>query len=84
MIPFPNFPEPKQKEIAILYHNPDVKYSEKISLENFQEQDEIFNQSAGIIELDRASKRIKARLDEVIDQIIKDQPVEIIFDFLNQ
>ena len=84
LIETPNFPEPKQKEIAILYHNPDAKYSKKINLENFQEQDEIFNQSAGIIELDRASKRIKARLDEVIDQIIKDQPVEITFDFLSQ
>lgn len=84
LIETPNFPEPKQKEIAILYHNPDAKYSKKINLENFQELDEIFNQSAGIIELDRASKRIKARLDEVIDQIIKDQPVEITFDFLSQ
>jgi type I restriction enzyme S subunit len=83
VIPFPNFPEEKQKGIALLYHNPKANYDvPSLTLENFGEKDEVFNEIAGIIELDRTAKRIKERLDEVIDQIIKDKPVEITFDFL--
>lgn len=79
----PEFPEEIQKEIALLYHNPKVVHDVSgLTLSNFFEKDQAFNEVAGITELDRTAKRIKARLDEVLDQIIKDEPVEITFDFL--
>lgn len=83
IIPFPNFPDTKQKEIAKLYHNPQPALdTSKIKVDNFVQLDCAFNQKAGITELDKTAKKIKARLEEVIDQIVKDQTVDITFDFL--
>jgi hypothetical protein len=83
VIPFPNFPETKQKEITELYHNPAISLSTELTLENFLTNDSIFNEQAGILELDKIEKQLKARLDEVLDQIVNDVEVEIDFKFLN-
>ncbi len=83
VIPFPNFPEEKQAEIAKLYHNAEAKSeADNLTLDNFLETDNQFNETAGIIELYKTAKKIKARIDEVIDQIVKDEDVEIQFNFL--
>ena len=42
-IPFPNFPKEKQKEIALLYHNPTSNYqTDNFTLDNFLETRQCF------------------------------------------
>lgn len=83
VIPFPNFLEEMQKEVSVLYHNPDIIYQpENTTLDNFLEKDNLYNQTAGIIELDKTAKKIKEKVNETIDRIFKDEPINISFDFL--
>lgn len=79
IIPFPNFPESKQKEIAILYHNPEAEYQEELTLENFLKQDDQFNEVAGIYELDKTAKRLKEILNSSLEGIANDLDVQIRF-----
>ena len=79
-INFPNFEESKQKEIALLYHNPEIKYNANIlSLSNFLDSDNEYNQQAGIYELDKTAKQLKEILNQTIDNIVNDKDVEIRF-----
>lgn len=79
IIPFPNFPDEKQQEIASLYHNP-IEYDIcNATISNFLELDNEFNQKAGIYELDKTAKHLQAMLDQVIENIINDKKVEIAF-----
>ena len=80
IIPFPSFPKEKQTEIAKLYHNPENYYQTNIfTLNNFLEQDNLFNQTAGIYELDKTAKQLKQILNQAIENIINDKPVTINF-----
>ena len=82
-IPFPNFPDEKQKEIAKLYHNAEVKYKvENCTIDNFLEADNTFNEIAGIYDLDKTAKKLKDKLNAVIENIINDKPIEILFDIV--
>lgn len=78
-IPFPNFPEPKQKEIAKLYHNPKEYKTEDFTLDNFLTKDDEFNSTAGIYELDKTAKYLKDKLNKAIDDIVNDREVKIEF-----
>lgn len=79
----PNFPDEKQKEISKLYYNPTTPlYCDKLTLDNFLNNDNEFNKSAGITELDMTAKLIKNRLDKVIDHIVNNESVEINFNFM--
>jgi len=76
----PNFPEDKQNEIALLYHNPSCNYqADSFLLENFLEQDNAFNETAGIYELDKTAKQLKEILNKVIDDIANDRAANINF-----
>ena len=76
----PNFPEEKQEEIALLYHNPESIYqSDTFMLDNFLEKDNAFNEKAGIYELDKTAKQLKDILNKAIDDIANDREVEICF-----
>jgi len=80
LIETPLFDETKQKQIALLYHNPESKYnSETFTLDSFLEQDNIFNETAGIYELDKTAKHLKKILDRAIDDIAHDRVVSINF-----
>jgi type I restriction enzyme S subunit len=79
-IPFPNFFEAKQKEIAKLYHNPESVYNTKdFNLANFLEKDNVFNETAGIYELDKTAKQLKEILNKAIDDIVNDKEAELHF-----
>lgn len=81
IIPFPKFDTSKQDEIVKLYHNVIVEYkTETFTLENFLEQDGIYNYNAGIYELDKTAKRLKEILNQAIDNIVNDGVVEIKFE----
>lgn len=80
IIPFPKFDKSKQKEIALLYHNPESIYPiDTFTLNNFLEQDNDFNKTAGIYELDKTAKQLKAILNKAIDDIANDREVSITF-----
>ena len=80
-IPFPSFPKETQKEIIKLYHNNEIKYkSDNWNLDNFLTNDKEFNNVAGIYELDKTAKQLKAKLNLAIDNIVNDKPVKIDFD----
>lgn len=80
-IPFPNFPQQKQEQIAKLYYNSNVTFdSSKCTLDDFETYDNTFNTTAGIYELDKTAKILKERLNQVIDSIVNDEDVNISFD----
>lgn len=80
IIPFPKFDKTKQDEIAILYHNPESIYqTDTYTLDNFLEQDNAFNETAGIYELDKTAKQLKEILNKAIDDIANDRKVNIDF-----
>jgi hypothetical protein len=80
IIPFPKFEKSKQDEIAILYHNPvSVYQADAFTLDNFLVQDNAFNETAGIYELDKTAKQLKEILNKAIDNIANDREVEIYF-----
>jgi len=80
LLDIPNFPEEKQKEIALLYHNPNSIYqADTFTLDNFLEQDNAFNETAGIYELDKTAKELKEILNKAIDDIANDREVTINF-----
>ncbi len=80
-IPFPKFGETEQINIAKLYHNSDLDYdTKKWNLDNFLFKDNEFNIHAGICELDKTMKQLKAKLNDVIDRIVKDKEVKINFE----
>ena len=83
LIETPLFPDEKQKEIAKLYHNPDIDYKTTCTLDNFLETDCEFNKQAGIYELYKTAKKLKAKLNQAIDDIINDREVDISFEFLS-
>lgn len=79
-LPFPKFPESKQKEIVKLYSNENVIYNlPEVSLENFETIDSKFNEQAGIYELDNSAKHLKVLLDNAIYNIVNDMDVPMIF-----
>lgn len=80
-INIPNYPVDKQNEIVKLYYNPNAENkNQKATLENFLELDNVFNEEAGIYELDKSAKALKVRLNQVIDQIANDENIDITFD----
>lgn len=83
-IPFPNFPQNKQNEIASLYHNPNAKLEfADLNLENFAQKDNEFCQKAGIYELDKSIKHLKKILNNTIDDIVNDKASNLTFDLKN-
>ena len=78
-IPFPSFPESKQKKIATLYYNAKEYDTRDFTLDNFLEKDKEFNSDAGIYELDKSAKMLKEKLNKAIDDIINNRDVEISF-----
>lgn len=80
IIPFPKFEKTKQDEIAFLYHNPTSKYqADTFTLDNFLEQDNASNETAGIYELDKTAKQLKEILNKAIEDVVNDREVDILF-----
>lgn len=76
---FPNFPIEKQKEIAELYYK-SIDYDiNNATLDNFLALDDDFNSQAGIYELDKTAKQLQVILNETIENIINNKPVDMKF-----
>ena len=79
IIPFPNFSTEKQQEISKLYHNPITYDVKNATLDNFLALDDEFNSQAGIYELDKTAKQFQAILNQAIESIIENKPVDMKF-----
>jgi len=80
LIRFPNFSATIQSKIANLFLNP-TAYP-KISLRDFEGEHKKWNSIAGLYDLDKSIKKIKEHLNEVLERIVENEPVEIDFTFL--
>ena len=77
---FPNFPINKEVEIVRMYHNDEITYTaEKCTLDNFLYYDNLFNEKAGIYELDKSMKYLQAKMNQAIIDIVDDIEVKIEF-----
>lgn len=76
-IPIPNFPEPKQKEIAKEYYNP-VEKNTDLTLENYLEKEKKRNEQIGIFQLNMEIFSLREKLEELIDAVVMEREVEII------
>ena len=76
VIPFPNFPEPKQKEIISLYHK-NVSYPQNLNLDSFVDKDNLWNSASGIVELDKSLNMFKKYLNDILDKIVLNEKVNI-------
>jgi type I restriction enzyme S subunit len=81
VIPFPNFPDTKQKEIVNLYYKL-VPQKNITRAGDYFEYDRNWNNNAGIFQIDESLKKTKEHLEFVINKIISDKNVEIDFSFL--
>jgi type I restriction enzyme S subunit len=84
LIKFPEFTDTKKAEIARFYHNT-VNYDlTNLDINSFESEDVNATNQAGILQLDRQVKAIKAKLDAVIRNIVDDKVVEKEFMFLSR
>jgi len=80
----PKFPQLKQEEISLLYHNSTKNYPRNLNIEKFLEEDQEWNSKVGVLELDKSIKSQKKHLNKILDTIINDEKVKIDFIFLNR
>ncbi len=78
LIETPLFPENIKQKIAIFYHNP-IAYPNYLNLKNFLEEDQRWNEKAGIIEVDKSIKQFKKQLNSILDKIVNDEIVNLEF-----
>jgi len=79
-INFPNFPIKKQKELANSYFNEHLSYNiGSCDIDSFADIDKEFNEKAGIYQLHESCMLLKRILDRALDQIIRDEEVDIHF-----
>lgn len=76
----PNFPNYKQEEVASLYHNL-INYPKNLNSQNFLLADQKWNENVGIIELDKSMKKLKKHLNTILDRIVENKTVDVIFEF---
>lgn len=82
LIDIPDIPSTVRTKIVRLYHNPVSLSLPRSTLSDFLNNDIEWNNQVGISELDNSLKKITVRLSEVIDKIVSDKEVEIVFGFL--
>jgi hypothetical protein len=76
-LPFPNFPDDKQEEIAKLYHNPGQPPSDELTFNTFLDWHRRWNANLGIWELDREKAALQRTLADVQDKIIEGLTVRV-------
>lgn len=78
-LPFPNFPDAVQQDVARLYHNPAPQPPSPLALSNFVGWHREWNESLGIWELDRELKALQKKLAAVQEDIIEGRTVTLSF-----
>lgn len=77
-VPVPNFPKNIDTKLKHLYYSESVIPS-GLCIDDFEISDNLFNNEAGIYELDKTSKILKERLSNLFDCIMNDNPITIKF-----
>ena len=77
-VPIPDFPELKQIEIAKEYYN-QVHPNQNLTLENYLELEKQRNLKLGIFQLNMEIFDLRNKLEEIVDRIVNEQPVDIFF-----
>lgn len=78
----PNFPRKVKEKVSELYFIKDTSFSNKnLSLKNFEQEDIKITEDSGISNLSAQIKIISNKIQEVINNIINDEPVKIDFNF---
>ena len=72
----PNFPDLKQQEIAKEYYNK-IDKNQNLTLESYLEKETTRNQQIGIFQLNMEIFSLREKLEDLIDKIINDSPIEI-------
>jgi type I restriction enzyme S subunit len=80
VIPFPNFPDTKQKEITNLYYKLIPRENIKM-INNYLEYDRDWNENSGIVQIDESLKKTKNILEHIINNIVSDEEVKETLDF---
>jgi len=75
----PRFPEPRQHQIARLYHNPAPRPAREATLTNFVTWHREWNEGLGIWELDRELKALQRTLACRQEEIIEGRSVKLPF-----
>ncbi len=75
-LPIPNFPNQKQQEIAKEYYNK-IDKNQNLTLENYLQKETTRNHQIGIFQLNMEIFILREKLEEIIDKIINDLPIEI-------
>ncbi len=76
-IKIPKFPQNKQDEIVLQYHNPTPKPSEKLTIRDLVNWHKKWNNGLGIWELDREMKVLQNTLLDVQQKIIDGKVVKV-------
>ena len=77
---FPIFPDEKQKEISYEYYNKQPK-TENLNFENYLTVEKERNKKLWIFQLNMELFSLKGKLEDIIDKIIKEEPIEINFNY---
>ena len=78
--PIPNFPEPKQQEIAVEYYNK-IDKNQNLTLENYLQKETARNQQIGIFQLNMEIFILREKLEDLVDKIINNLPIDLSFDY---
>lgn len=76
---FPNFPDLIEQDIVSLYYSQKEFNPPQNSIDDFEKYDALFNELAGIYELDLAKRKLQNLLDKCICNISDDIPVDVKF-----
>jgi len=77
---FPNFSEPKQKEIAKVYYNK-LDKNASLTFENYLEKEKVRNKELGIFQLNMEIFRLKEILEDLVHKIVMEEKIEITLDY---
>jgi type I restriction enzyme S subunit len=77
IITFPKFSISKQEEIAKLYNNSSNLQINKLTLNEFENEDRKITDVMGILQLDMQIKFIKQKLIETVNGIVNDKDIKI-------
>ena len=72
----PNFPEPKQQEIAKLYYNP-LEKNKDLDLENYLGKEQTRNREVGIFQLNMEIFTLREKLEDLVHKIITNEKIII-------
>lgn len=79
----PSFSKTKQEEISEYYYSEKILDFSNLNFNTFEEKDKKVVKESGIAQLDNQIKKIKKKLDEIVNEIVDHKEILIDFSFLS-